>query len=243
MSRLDAVPGNEREELKEEIKSELRHEAFRRKMFGCGACAVMWLFVIGLPVFFLARTLSKTGFFDVPVLGTRYYKPSAPVREVLPLAGSTKDTILASLRAKIKFDPRLGTAKIPFTEAELTTLVRDTVAEAAANDGLAFAVEKAQVAIEPDLVEIFAVLPRDARDTTVRLRFTPLASKGKFEIEIREVVLGDYVVPQALAKTVVNTLAQGLVSAISEGAEGLGTLNAITLAPKRMEIVIIPTAR
>lgn len=242
MTRIDAFSPQEREAIKKEIKQELHHEATRKRLLSCGVLAAITLLVIGLPILYVSAQLAKTGFYDVPVLSKSYYKPTVPVRTVLPLFGSKPDDIYRILGTKVRYEPATSQATLPVSEAEITTLVQHAIA-AAPPDVLPFPVRTAQVAIDAEMVEIYAISPQKNRDATVRIRFKPTVKGGELRANVEEIAVGSLIVPKKIGDLLFAAFGAIVTDAAAEQVANVGSLVDIKLEGGVIKFVVIPKAR
>jgi hypothetical protein len=217
MTRIDGAAPSDHEALKKEIKEELKEEAFRRKLVGCGACAVVLLIVIGVPVLLGASALAKTGFVNVPLFSKALYEPSQPLRTVTPLTGTSSEDVMRIAGLRIRYNETTAIASFTLTETELTTLAQNGVRDAPPGS-LPIAIRTAQVAVDPDLVEVFLISPRKERDATVRLRFTPDVREGDVVFDVREIVIGSYRVPLSVGNLLFDAFVEPTLRKVFEGA-------------------------
>lgn len=242
MTRIDAISSQEREELKKEIKQEIRHEEFRKKLMGCGGCLALALVILGVPTLYVLAQLAKTGFVDVPVLSRAAYKPLAPTRVVQPLYGTKPEDVYKVIATKVKYEPQSGFAKLPVTEAEITTVVLGAIANAP-KEALPFPVRGAQVAIDEESIELFVISPQKNRDATVRIRFRPYVKGGELRAEVHEVSLGSLTLPKKVGEFAFNAFGSVVVGATAEALDDLGTLVNIELDPGVVRFIVVPNVR
>ncbi len=228
MARLDRpLTSTNREELKKEIKNELRHEAFVNKMIGRGGCLLVMLLMLAVPVLYCASVVAKTGLARVPVLTPWLYAPATPSRKVLPLGGSTSASVMRVIATRSSYDPHFGTVTFTVKEAELTTLLQHAVWEAP--DGqLPFKIREAQVAVDPNEVEVFLVVPRGTSETTVLARMKPVVKEGSLiEFDVRQLRIGAQEIPKSAANFLASALSTLVVNAVLHQVASVGTLSSI----------------
>ncbi len=238
MTRIDNVSSlQDREALKKEIRHEIRGEERRKKLAGFGGCVLLLAVFVGVPAFMAALFLAKTGFVDVPLLSNAFYRPSAPVRDVVPLKGMTADQVMKELEIKAMrgYDPLTSRLSLPVGEQELTTVMQDAVALSPGS--LPFSVNRLQAVIEPDVVEIYAVTPQHGRDVTVRMSFKPEVHGGILTVVAPNVVLGNQAVPKMLAQPLFNFVAKSLMDKLGSSLGPVGTLSDIKLSGGVMTFV------
>lgn len=236
MTRIDNVASlPDRDALKKEIRQEIRGEERRKKLAGCGGCLALVVMAIVAPLLLVASFLAKTGFVEVPVLTHALYRPSAPVHEVTPFAGETADQVMMVLPNKVTYDVAAAQLRLPVTEQEITTVLQ-RVATAKPSQ-LPFTVSRMQLAIEPDMVELFAVSPQHGRDVTVRISFVPRIKDGELEIVSPKVMLGNQSMPQFLARPFFEYFSRSLVDQLHSGMYSVGRPVQIVLSKGSMTFV------
>lgn len=241
MTRIDISP-QERDALKKEIKQEIRHEDLRKKMIGCGSCALIVLVLLGVPATYVAAQFAKTGFYDVPVLAKMLYKPTTPTRVVQPLYGSKPEDVLKIVGTKIKYDAKTNLATLPVTEAELTTVVQNAVANAPA-DTLPFPVRTIQVALDKDEIEIFATSPQKNRDATVRVRFRPFVKGGELKVAVTEIAIGSLQVPKKIGELLFSAFGAIVTTSAGDTLQNLGTLVNVEIEEGIIRFIMVPPNR
>ncbi len=241
MTRFDAFSPQERETIKKEIKQEIRSEDKRKRLIGCSVLFIVIVLAIGMPTLYVAAQFAKSGFFDVPVLSRSLYKPSEPVRAVIPLVGSKPEDIYRVLGTKVKYEPQTSQATFSVSESELTTLVQHSVASAPPNV-LPFPIRTIQVAIDPDAVEIFAISPQKNRDATVRVRFKPTVKNGDLRADVAEIKIGSLVVPQKIGQLLFSAFSTLVTDSVTTAVANVGRLVDIGLDQGTARFVIVPTA-
>lgn len=242
MTRIDAISEKEREELKKEIKQEIRHEDLRKKLIGCGGCLLFAIILLGIPSAYVLAQLAKSGFVDVPVMSRAMYKPLPPTRIVLPLYGSKPEDVYRVIATKVKYEPQSGFAKLPVTEAEITTVVQGAIVTAPP-DMLPFPIRSAQVAIDDESVEIYAISPQKNRDATVRIRFRPYVKGGELRAEVHEVSLGSLTLNKKVGEFLFNAFGSIVVGATSDALDDLGSLVNVELDPGTIRFIVVPNVR
>ncbi len=239
MTRIEPASPSEREALKNEIKKEIRQENLRWRLGAFGGCSLVVLVALAIPTYFVAATLARTGFYKIPFFTQRYYKAAAPVRRVMPLVGSNAQTVITSAVSKAKFDPHTSLLTLTLTETELTTMVQEGVRKAKDGD-LPFPVRDVQVAFDDETVEVFAVSPQAAGDTTVRARFVPSADRGTISFRVQEVRVGDLVLPRWLAQSAFDKAGKAMSQAILAESGNLGSLFRIEFSKGSIRFFIMP---
>lgn len=228
--------------MKTEIKQEIRHEERRKRTVRLLTGLLIAFVVIAVPVLFVSAQLAKTGFFDVPVLSAWLYKPTMPTRTVIPLYGSKPDDIYRVVGTKINYDPQTSLAKLPMTEAEITTIAQHGVASAPP-DQLPFPIKTMQVAIDPDSVEIYAISPQKHRDATVRVRFRPQVKDGGLKVNVQEIAIGSLIVPNKVGDMLFSIFGSFVTDSVSKSIGQVGTLSDIELEQGIVRFVFYPKNR
>ncbi len=239
MSRIEGNPRADREALKEEIKGEIRGDVQRRKFLSCGGCLLAAAMIVGATVVFAAVSLAKTGLVDVPALSGWLYRPNAPVRIVRPLAGSTSDAVMREVAAGLHYDSATGFMTVAINEAQLTTLVAHAVLSAP-QGSLPFTVKSAQIAVEPDALELFAVVPRKNREATVLLRLRPSVAAGTIHIDVQELAIGQFIVPASFANALFSAFVEPAIEKGIANVGAVGTLVNVELSTGVVRLIIQP---
>lgn len=204
------------EEVKREVKDELRREGRKRL---CWKLAWYCLF-LGASVLFVSITLAKTGLVRVPLLSSRLYHPVTPTRLVAPLVGETAEVAWRESLASAKYDNLTGVVTMGMDENRLTTVVREGLAAQA--DALPFKTKDAQVALDSGRAELFFYTERDGQTVPVRVAFVPSVDRnGNLVIDVPEVKVGGAEVPTAMrapmAKLLNSFLRNEFTSQLPEG--------------------------
>jgi len=238
MTKTELENPETRQALKKEIMAEIKQDARRRRLLNCLGCLTLELLAVLIPLVFVAVLLARTGLVQVPLLTSWLYRPVAPSRTVLPLAGSNTADILIAEISKPKVNPNFGTFKISFNESELTTMAKDGLN--AAGDSLPLKVDSVQVAVDADAVELFATSPQKGRAVTIRIRFVPNVDGGKLKLTINELKIGSLDVPPGASGMLATLLDKSLASAMESGIGQLGQLVNIELAKGFLRVEIVP---
>lgn len=213
----------EREIIREEVRAELAHERRDKRLRGCGCALLAFAVLIGAPIGVTVWLIAKSGLADIPVITSAVYVPPAPIRQVLPLVGTTAETVAKSLVAKAKPGAATGTAEVAITEQELTTIL-----DAAVKSGglpplpLVGTITSAQAAVTPDFIEFYmSGSQTGGKVVPVIIRVKPIVTAGKLSFQIQEAVFGAMPLPAALLEPVLNQAAD---AAMSKAVGGTGTM-------------------
>ncbi|MFA6603586.1 MAG: hypothetical protein WCT10_01935 [Patescibacteria group bacterium] len=236
MTRIENEDQSDREALKKEILTEIHHEQRRKKLLGCAGCLVLELLAVAVPLLLSAALVAKTGLVTVPVLTGWLYEPSQPARQVLPLVGSTGEQIAKTAALKSKYDALLQSLEISFSEAELTTIIRGSLAAAGAQ--LPVALSGTQIAVDPGHLEFYGLIDRPDRQATVRADIEPVVQNGQLKIKVTGLRLGALDIPDGLSGLFASVLDRVIGEALTSAMSGLGGLNSIVLEPGRMRFLI-----
>jgi len=228
-----------RQALKQEIMTEIKQDARRRKFINCLSCLLLEALVIfGLAVF-VASLLARSGLVQVPFLTPWLYRPAQPERQVVPLAGYDAADILISEASKAKVDRLLGTFSIRLTESELTTIVKEGLDKFGGS--LPLPLSSAQIAIETDVVELFAVSIQNGREVTVVAKVVPSVTEdGKLKLTPKELKIGSLSVPASANAMLAAVLAKVIGDALNSNIGGIGRLVDISLAKGVMTVQFVP---
>jgi hypothetical protein len=238
MTKIDIGDQETRQTLKKEIIDEMQHDVRRRKVRNCLGCLFLVILAVTVPTAIVSVQLAKTGLVDIPLLTSRFYKPTEPSREVRPLVGSKSSDILLASASRAKPTLTLGFVTLSFTEAELTTLAKDGIA--ASGNNLPAPLKSIQVAVDQDAVEIFAVTPQHGRDVTVRARFLPWVDAGQMKITPKELVIGGLSVPPSLSGALTLVLNKSLGEVLTSTISQIGHLVAVELDKGVLRLQIVP---
>jgi hypothetical protein len=244
MARVDrpAATGD-REELKREIRQEIRQEELKKKLAGCGGCLVAVLIVIGLPTLWIASLFAKTGFVEVPVLTSWLYKPAEPERVVLPLGGSTSESVMRTIAGRVSAAPHLGLLTVAARENEITTLLVHAVWSAQEKD-LPMKIRNVQVAVDNGSFEVFIVSPRGRRDATVLARVVPsVAVDGTLKAEVRELRIGALEIPHWAAQGLASATIAAVSGTIQTEIAKVGSIVNVETKTGELDLVIAPKQR
>ncbi len=230
-----------RDELKDEIRKELRHESRRRFFFSLALYLIFFFIMLGLPFLLIAVIAAQSGLYHVPVLSSWLYHPPAPVRIVVPLAGAGPDAIITSVTAKATYDQATGVAELTFSEQELTTLFAASVEEADASGTLPFPLESMQVALlDGNIMEFYAVTEREGYEAPVILSVTPQVTAGRLEMDTVDFHIGSFDVPDFMSDLVLDAFAANAMSGLEEGFAGVGALDDIGAEEGKLRVDIRP---
>ena len=207
-----------REEVREEVRDELKREEKIRRRRHCLGCLTVYAIVLGVPFVFGAVTVARTGLYDVPLLTGWLYEPKTVEREVNPLIGRGSDVVWREVAASGKYHLETGQADLSMTEVELTTIIAESIAM---TEGLPFEVERPQVAVDRDGLELYFVTPRGDRQVPVIIDLVPKIKGGVLSFEIERMTLGGAELPSLLsssfAKLVNNVLGRQFSDNLPDG--------------------------
>jgi hypothetical protein len=240
MTRSSNHDSQDHEELKKEIKDELKHEARRKKALGCGICSVLMLLLILTPLLLAAFIAAKTGFMDVPVFTKWFYRPTQPSRVVTRLAGYSGADVISTIPAKVDYDFTTDTARMVFSEKEITTILDDSLRSEGGQEALPFTVRSVQVAIDEGEAEVYLVTQQEARDVTIRATFVPRIEEGLLRLDSTEVILGSLKLGDTMSRFVFGLLGKRLEESVNEGLAQIGSLESIDLSGGKITAVIRP---
>lgn len=192
---------------------------------GCaGLLALLVLFVF-VGYFFLTKTglVGSNENFDVPE-PTRVVEPSDST--LAELQSTITSSVLTSLKD--------GQVTLVLDEATLTTLLRDSLG----SGDEVFQVERVQVAVIEDALEVYLPMTVNERETALTLSVSPyLSETGEVQIDIVGISLGNLELPRAKSVTtrIETALTESLDSQLEE-AQGALTLTQITVADGALTI-------
>ncbi|MBU1028938.1 hypothetical protein KKE28_01900, partial [Patescibacteria group bacterium] len=205
----------DREQLKQEIKEEIKHDGRRKRIITVLITLFVMLAILSTPFLIVAVMAAKTGFVQIPVLTGWLYQPSNPTRLVVPLVGSDTETILNSAIARVDYNPNFNSLNFYLTEKELTTLLSSVINSEDKNP-LPFQLDSVQAVLEDDRIEVYALTDGD-NDSKVPIlvSFVPRAEGGQLTIESVDVKIGAFKVPNFLAGLVVGSAANNLAGSVN----------------------------
>ncbi|MEA3248967.1 MAG: hypothetical protein U9Q03_01260 [Patescibacteria group bacterium] len=246
MTRHEEGDGGEtitltRDELKEEIRKEIKHDG-RKKFLRHALLYLVFLFVmLALPFLLIAGVAAKSGLFQVPVLSSWLYEAPAPTRIVVPLAGATPESILASMSAKAAFYPARGVAELSLSEQELTTLIGTQLEQSSTDGALPFPITSAQVALLSNgSMELYAITERDGNQAPVILTVTPEIVNGGLELQAEEFMIGALSVPDFVSDMILESLTDSVMGGLEDGLSGVGALDGITVEEGNIRVSLMP---
>jgi|GEM_PF-2332004 hypothetical protein len=223
-----------REEVRQEVKEEMHHEARRQHVRRAFGCLAFYLVVLGVPALIMAGLAAKSGLFRVPVMTNWLYRPVTASRIVMPLQGSTDETVWKETEARAQVRPETGTAVITMSETGLTTVLRSAFLAQA--DALPFPVREPQAVVMPEAVELFFTTARGEMAAPVRLRFSLSASSGSLVVGIKELTVGNLSVPEALTGSVSRIVSDLLTNEFSSQLPVGTQIEKITLTEGQLSL-------
>lgn len=230
-----------REELKDEIRKEIRHDGRRRFFVSLIMYLVFFFIMIALPFLLLAGVAAKTGLYQVPVLSGWLYEPPAPTRIVTPLVGAGPEVILNSMALKATYDPVRGIAELTLSEQELTTLIGASVEDASESGTLPFPMSSIQVALLGDgVMEIYAITEREGNQAPVILSVVPEIVNGGLELQTVDFYIGAFEVPDFLTDLLLDAFAGSVTDGLESGLSGVGTLDDIVVEEGKLRVYLAP---
>jgi len=227
-----------REELKHEIEQELRDEAAHKKRRGCLIFLAVGTVLIVAPLLWLTTVVARTGLVHVPFLSSWLYSPAGPERTVAPLVGSAPVDIVNSIFARAKYDPDNGLVTTSATEQELTTLIRHAAEGEAADSP--FILDQAQVAVEDGHIEVTAAIAQAEGTVPIVLQARPYAKDGVLQLELQEVVVGGYAIPETLVDAAYGAFGDRLLDAVHGAVDDLGTVWRVDLTQGNIGVTFLP---
>jgi hypothetical protein len=230
-----------RDDVRDIVRRELFLEIFRRKFFSCLGYLLMITVILGIPSFIVASFAAKTGFVEIPVLTAWLYEPAAPLRTVAS-SGTSAEVIMLNVASRSKYEPSSGLLNATIKENELTALAVASMRNANAAD-LPFEMSGVQIAVDPDLVEVFAVAPRGSREATVLIRFIPRVVGRSVELELKELRLGAAKVPHRLAQSLASVISRFVSDSISKEFGSVGAITAVKAESGTLRVTLIPKDR
>jgi len=238
MSKIDTASPEDREALKKEIVTEMKHDARRKKLLSCGGCLLLELIAVSVPFMLAAVVLAKSGFVQVPYLSSWLFKPAAPVRMVTPVVGANADQIVRSSALAAKFDQSTSVLTMKFTEGELTAMARDWLP--ALESSLPFQVKSMQIAVDPGVMDIFIVTPQNGHDTTIDIGIVPTVDAGALKLIFKDVKIGSFAVPNQLSAMLTPAIDRAVSEAMNKGLGAVGQLVKVDLRQGVIEFGIVP---
>ena len=225
MTRVENENQPDREALKKEVLKEIHTEQRQKKLLSCAGCLALELLAVAVPVLISAALIAKTGLVTIPVLTNWLYRPSQPVRQIIPIAGTTSAQIIQVAGLKAKYDPLLQLLDLSFSEAELTTIIRESLA--AAGGQLPFTLSGSQIAVEAGHFEFFSLIDRPDRQVTVRADIEPTVQNGQLKFKVSRLRLGALNIPDKLSSLAVAVLERAIGDALTSVMSDKGRLTSI----------------
>jgi hypothetical protein len=236
----EAVRANEmdRQAIKKEILSEIRHEERRKKLIGCLIRFVLWVAAIVIPAFLLAVMAAKTGLVTVPWFTDHYYRPGEPSRIVNPLVGSDADNVMRAVASRARFNEAVGTMELTLKETEITTILQDAVKKGGSS--LPLSLDSGQMAVDKDAVELFLTGTKDGRKVTVKVRAVPKIEEAELRLETKEITVGALTLPKFMFGLTDQLLDSVLGRSLTDSLEEVGTPQSVELEEGQLTLTVVP---
>lgn len=191
MARIDADELLSNKEFDEPIRDIPRRRRRRRRRRGRGCC--LFIIVILFCLSIACAVVAKTGIVTIPVFSNLFYRLPVPERIVQVAPDASLDlTVTPNLVNR--------TAKVIITEAQLTLALRQNLSSIDA-----LATQTMQALIEPDGVELFALVLKPVR-ANITVLLEPTVRDGRLAVAIKEVRIGNLPIPLSLAQRLAHWL-------------------------------------
>jgi hypothetical protein len=176
-------------------------------MIGKNTLVVMGIFAaifLGLGLMFLF-ILAESGLVRVPVFSS-FYRPPEPTHVVTadPIDAAAFRALLAnriSARAASGEKPPFS---VTLTEKELTGVLHGVIRDALRDE--AWTVERLQLALTAEMVELSGRLKRNSLTADLRVRFTPVVENGGLRLDPTDVRFGAIPIHPAMARQLAGVL-------------------------------------
>lgn len=238
MTRIDRIDDDENRELREDIREELLEEGRQRQSLSLGIWIAIIAIIILLPVLWATSVSTRMGVMTLPVISKWVYEPVTPQREIVPLAGYQMSDVLGTFGARSKYDFGTGFVDTFIKEQELTTLISKALSE---TEGAPFEVSDAQIAVEEDFMELYVTMVRENGIVPLRARIMPSTDGRTLGMEVHEIVIGGYTVPESLTNLMFSAFGENILTSVQEGMAKLGALRAVNLQQGQVDITFDPS--
>jgi|GEM_PF-2677471 len=235
MARVETGSSNN-EELKKEIKKQvvvdIKKQARRRKLFRYGSCLLLILFIVLFIAFICMWAIALSGLYEIPVLSKMLFKTPAPIHEVEIRDDIEEVDLLEHLESEInELVPTGSPGELTITEASvsLDEYVLTAFIWQRLNELPDYEIIHAQVAVEPQGMEIFIHGKKNERPFYLTVMTMPKVVDGNLELEITSARLGNLRIPSALISTVLNTLLANILDILQLPIIGFVSLDNIEL--------------
>jgi hypothetical protein len=191
---------------------------------------------LGIPFFFAASLVAKSGIYDVPFLTDRLYRFEPPIREVMPLVGRDAATIWKEAAAGGRFSANTGNVILNLNESELTTIVSESIF---GTEGLPFRVEKPQVAVLGEGLQFHFVVPRGEREVSVVAVLAPKIDDGGIRFDVGNIKVGAAELPDLVSGAAERLVNQVIGRSFGESlSDGISLRKVETTADGRLQLTI-----
>jgi len=189
-----------KKEIKEQVEVDIRRSARKKKLFRCCSCFIIFIAFIGALVFGAAWAVARTGLYEVPYVSSWAFRAPEPMHEV---------TVPASYDATGSFEDfesmlGQGGSQISIKEEMLNAILLGQLVAPLSETGLD--VERAQIAIEPEGMEIFIHLARDEKvNIYLSILAMPKIDGNNIGFDVSKVRLGNLTIPDFIAGPVISS--------------------------------------
>ncbi len=186
-----------REDLKKEVREEMRRQAFRGKWGGCCTCftfLILFLFAFGL---FVAHTAAKTGLVDIPIFSSSY-KPSKPTRVVVAKQNVNFENIIAQSLGNVSGN----ILTIAIQEEEATGLLQEAAKDFFKEQSIE--VDFLQVAMLDNSLEWYLLGKKGNKPLNILAHVVPKMDDQKLFIDVVDLELGSLKIHPALPEWLLN---------------------------------------
>ncbi len=244
MTRLD--PGNVGDsslnQMQAEIsrlKKDLKHKQ-SKKIFNCGTCLLIILFLLLVLLGFGSYVLAKSGLRQVPVFTAYFYHEPKPLYLVTAQKADENSIIkrLASLVSNEALkQKKTDNIAVDFdlSEAELTGLLNNQLVK---NDQFKSDIEFWQIAVKSDLVEFF-MKSKNPKNVIITLHAKPEVDDGKLKFKVIDFKLGDLRLPGFIGSILIENLGTNALNSLLNSVSLLGQIQEINLAQGKVIIKLL----
>ncbi len=226
---------NLKKEIKHQVEVDIRKVHRRKKMLKFGGCLLLFVLVGGGIFFAGAWTVAASGLYEVPFFSSwAFYEPE-PLHEVVLEEDYESVGVLERMRTDINElistqypgQLQVSAASVTIEETLLTAFLYQNVSVAAEHAGAK--IKEAQVALEPQGMEIFVYMIHKERPVYISLLVIPQVVDNNIDLDIQSARIGNLPIPSFAAGFALNTFLGSALSVLHIPAVGFVHLDSIDL--------------
>lgn len=232
MPRIEATEEkqlNEMEQKMERMENQLKRS--QRKIFSCFNCLVYFLILLLIGSYFLLSSISKTGIITLPYFSHKFYTAPQPTRVVEPAEVATA-SFVSQIRTQATVDFLAGRetseVSLAVSEGYMTKTIQDYLNRQSKK------YDQAQVAIEPENLEIF--LHKNNSKIYLTALVSPVFKDDKLEIKITKLNLGRLSLPSGLANWLIKFALADSTNQLNAWLKDYGRITGIILEKGKLLI-------